>query len=68
MNLLCTGKLTLCSIGSVFNAAPDQTKQAEVEVWAKEYFPHLWSELETIGMRTARTGRRFFNIDRQVDP
>jgi len=52
----------------VFNAALGQAAQAEVEVWAKENFPHMWAELEEQGIATDENGMRFFGIDRYVEP
>ncbi|KAL1310996.1 hypothetical protein AAFC00_001216 [Neodothiora populina] len=55
-------------LGSLFNAAPGQSKQTDVEEWAKQRFPALWRELEDIGMRVSSDGMRHFRIDRHVDP
>ena len=60
--------LTVCSVGSAFNAALGQEAQAEVERWAQEHFPRQWTELETQGIRADENGMRYFEIDRYVEP
>ena len=55
-------------VGSLFNAAPGQTKKVEVEEWAKQRYPALWAELEGIGMDVRENDMRYFKINRRVEP
>jgi len=55
-------------IGSIFNAAPGQAKQAEVEEWAKANHPEEWAELEQAGLRETDIGMRYSGIDRKIAP
>lgn len=60
--------MLLDSIGSLFNAAPNQSKQDDVEGWAKECYPLLWTHLETVGVNVSDIGMRYFKIDRTIEP
>jgi len=60
--------LTENRLGSLFDAAPGQIKQVEVEEWAKERCPREWGRLEEMGVNTTDSGMRYFNIDRDVEP
>lgn len=56
-------------LGSLFNACPGQTKQADVESWAEERYPEVWSIVkEKIGWETDESGMRLVKIDRTVTP
>jgi len=60
--------LTVGRIGSMFNASPGESKQNEVESWAKKCYPEVWEELTGMGMRNMPNGMRYCNIDRKVEP
>jgi len=52
----------------MFNATLGQTKQAEVEDWAKTNYPAEWAKLEQSGLRETDIGMRYFGIDRKIEP
>ena len=52
----------------MFNAVPGQTKQAEVEEWAKTRHPEEWATLQQAGVRETDIGIRYFGIDRKIEP
>ncbi|EGP86864.1 uncharacterized protein MYCGRDRAFT_72989 [Zymoseptoria tritici IPO323] len=55
-------------IGSMYNGAPGQNKQKEVEEWAKEAYPNVWSKLESIGFEEDDNGMKVFKLQRDVSP
>jgi hypothetical protein len=55
-------------IGSMFNGAPGQNKQVEVEDWAKERYPDVWEQIETIGIDEDENGMKLVKIAREVSP
>ncbi|KAM0718151.1 hypothetical protein Q7P37_006483 [Cladosporium fusiforme] len=56
-------------LGSFFDAAPGQSKQADIEMWAEETYPETWEIVkEKIGWKVEESGMRKVNIDRTVTP
>jgi len=52
----------------LFNAAPGQVLQAEVEEWAKKWFPRQWAELQKSPLTITDNDMRIYEIDRSVAP
>ena len=56
-------------LGSLLDASPGQSKQAEVEAWAEERYPEIWRELRDEGGREVDEGRmKRVKIDREIEP
>lgn len=55
-------------VGSLLTGCPGQGKQAEIEAWAKDKYPHVWASLENIGFDVNEIGMRAAKIDRRVTP
>ncbi|KAK6214636.1 U3 small nucleolar ribonucleoprotein imp3 [Pestalotiopsis sp. IQ-011] len=52
------------TLGVVYNALPNDDFKDEFEAWAKEWFPHVWAELEKKRRRRDKEGFRTFQITR----
>lgn len=55
-------------LASMFNAAPGQVKQAEIEEFAKERFGDLWAEVLENGVEKDEDFMRLIKVDRSVTP
>lgn len=56
------------TIGTFYNAIPWQFRKDEVEKWAKQAYPELWTELESFGDEIDEEWEmRYFKIDRSID-
>lgn len=55
-------------LASLFNAAPGQVKQAEIEGFAKERFADVWESVVEVGMEVEENGMRRVKVDRSVTP
>ena len=55
-------------IGSLFSGSRSPQKQEKIEAWVREQYPHIWAELEQIGIDEVEFGWRQFRIDRSVTP
>lgn len=55
-------------LGSLFNGAAGQAKQAEVEAMAKEKYPEEWEKLENVKVDFDENRMRAFRIDRAIAP
>ncbi|KAI9743111.1 MAG: hypothetical protein M1818_003406 [Claussenomyces sp. TS43310] len=56
----------LITLGTFYNASPGQNRKDDVEAWAKERYPTVWTDLEKVGQRTTDEGERLFQIVREV--
>jgi hypothetical protein len=48
----------------VYNALPNDEFKDDLEKWAKEWFPHVWSQLDKKRRRRDKEGFRTFQITR----
>jgi hypothetical protein len=48
----------------VYNALQNDELKDNLEAWAKEQFPHVWSKLEKTRRRRSSEGLRTFDITR----
>ena len=56
------------TLGTAYNAIPFQFRKDAFEKWAKEYYPDLWEELESMGDEVDEEWEiRYFRIDRTID-
>jgi hypothetical protein len=56
-------------LGSLLNACPGQSKQAEVEAWAEERYPEVWAEVrDVVGWEVDEARMKRVRIDREVGP
>ena len=56
-------------LGSLLDASPGQSKQAEVETWAEVSYPEVWRELrDVVGWDVDEGRMRRVRIDREVEP
>jgi hypothetical protein len=56
-------------LGSLLDACPGQSKQAEVEGWAEERYPELWAELrDVVGWEVDEASMKRLKLDRGVEP
>lgn len=56
-------------LGSLLDASPGQSKQAEVEAWAEERYPEIWRELrDEVGWEVDEGRMKRVKIDREVEP
>ncbi|KXT01323.1 hypothetical protein AC578_2705 [Pseudocercospora eumusae] len=56
-------------LGSLHDGGQNDSKQAEIEAWAKDRYPAVWEELERFGYDVdAESNRKRFRIDRTVTP
>ncbi|KAF7190892.1 Complex I intermediate-associated protein 84, mitochondrial [Pseudocercospora fuligena] len=56
-------------LGSLYDGGQSDSKQAEIEEWAKDKYPAVWEELERFGYDVdAESERKRFKIDRTVTP
>ncbi|USP79956.1 uncharacterized protein yc1106_07230 [Curvularia clavata] len=62
--------LDLQILGSWFNCTANSEKQARVEAWIKQRYPHIWGELEALGHWVTMDGfgYRQYNINRDLNP
>ena len=58
--------LTFNRLGTFYNATPGQNRRDIIEDWARDRYPLLWDQLESVGQRTTDEGFRLFNIVRDV--
>lgn len=55
-------------LGSLFDAAPGPVKKFEIERWARESYPDIWSELFEMGESANKPGVLKVHVDRSVSP
>jgi hypothetical protein len=56
--------LTLFRLAIAYNALPNDVFKDNFEAWAKEEFPHVWSDLDKKPRRRDAEGWRKFQISR----
>ena len=61
-------EVDLLVLASLFNAAPGQVKQAEIEGFARSRFGDVWEGVGEVGMETDENGMRRVRVDRSVTP
>ncbi|KAF7534663.1 hypothetical protein G7054_g6007 [Neopestalotiopsis clavispora] len=52
------------TLSTLYNALPNNEFKDEFEAWSKEWFPHVWAQLEKIRRRRNAEGFRTFQITR----
>ena len=56
-------------LGSLLDASPGQSKQAEIETWAEVRYPEVWRELrDEVGWEVDEARMKRVRIDREVTP
>jgi hypothetical protein len=56
-------------LGSLLDASPGQSKQAEVEGWAEERYPEVWRELrDEVGWEVDEGRMKRVRIEREFSP